>query len=79
VGTTGSPAPALGDRRSVPAPLGSAAAWPVERGDTLWQIALEVDPAADPRDTVEALLRHNGLAGPEDLHPGMSLLLPPAR
>ncbi|MBB2976076.1 Tfp pilus assembly protein FimV [Microbacterium endophyticum] len=35
----------------------------VATGDTLWAIAEEIAPAADPRDVVDALIRFNSLDG----------------
>ncbi|WP_137846208.1 LysM peptidoglycan-binding domain-containing protein [Microbacterium sp. 2FI] len=35
----------------------------VGAGDSLWSIAEEVAPAADPRDVVDAIVRLNGLDG----------------
>ena len=48
----------------------------VERGDTLWSIARSLDPADDPRDTVQALRDANGLADDAALIPGQSLVVP---
>jgi Tfp pilus assembly protein FimV len=52
------------------------ATYTVEYGDTLWEVATEHYPASeDPRVTIEAIRRENGL---EDyrLQPGMRLELP---
>ena len=52
------------------------ATYTVEYGDTLWEVATEHYPASeDPRVTIEAIRRQNGL---EDyrLQPGMRLELP---
>jgi len=46
----------------------------VQPGDTLWEIARAADPAADPRDTIEAIAELNGLAG--SIVPGQQLLIP---
>ncbi|MBA8816435.1 Tfp pilus assembly protein FimV [Microbacterium halimionae] len=35
----------------------------VATGDTLWAIAEEIAPTADPRDVVDALIRFNSLDG----------------
>ena len=48
----------------------------VTAGDTLWEIATEqYPPSEDPRVTIEAIRRHNGLEG-YLIHPGMHLELP---
>lgn len=43
-------------------------------GDSLWGIAAEFAPAADPRDVVDAIVRLNGLEG--TIIPGQRLALP---
>lgn len=47
----------------------------VRPGDTLWTIAISVDPAADPRDIVRELRSLNGLTD-SVLRPGQVLVLP---
>jgi LysM repeat protein len=48
----------------------------VTTGDTLWEIATEqYPPSEDPRVTIEAIRRDNGLEG-YLIHPGMHLELP---
>lgn len=48
----------------------------VERGDTLWQLAVSVaDPGEDVRDVVAELQALNGLPG-QDVRVGQELLLP---
>ena len=48
----------------------------VASGDTLWEIATEeYPPSEDPRATVEAIRRENGLEG-YLIQPGMRLHLP---
>jgi len=48
----------------------------VAPGDTLWTIATEhYPPSEDPRATVEAIRRENGLEG-YGIRPGMRLELP---
>jgi LysM repeat protein len=48
----------------------------VTSGDTLWEIATEKYPSSeDPRTTVEAIRRENGLEG-YLITPGMRLQLP---
>jgi LysM repeat protein len=47
----------------------------VQPGQTLWSIAQQVAPGADPRGTVGQLERLNGLAGPQ-VYPGEALRVP---
>jgi Tfp pilus assembly protein FimV len=47
----------------------------VRAGDTLWSIAQQVRPEADPRDTVEAILEANPVES-GSLVPGQSLAVP---
>ena len=47
----------------------------VEPGDTLWAIASEHYPDADPRERVEAIESLNGLSGPQ-IEAGEVLRLP---
>ena len=48
----------------------------VEHGDTLWEIATEnYPPSEDPRTTIEAIRRENGLEG-YGISPGTRLELP---
>lgn len=47
----------------------------VSSGDSLWTIAEEVAPAADPRDVIDAIVRLNAL-GDSALLPGQSLAIP---
>ena len=49
--------------RDAGAPAGSFATVTVSSGDSLWSIAEEVAPAADPRDVVDAIVRLNALHG----------------
>ena len=49
----------------------------VQPGETLWDIALGLDPDVDPRVVVAKLARFNGLAS-VDVVPGQALLLPAA-
>ncbi|TMQ90617.1 LysM peptidoglycan-binding domain-containing protein [Actinomadura soli] len=48
----------------------------VERGDTLWNIAADVDPGADPRVVVQRIIDLNGLGGDPTVQPGQELRLP---
>jgi nucleoid-associated protein YgaU len=48
----------------------------VTSGDTLWEVATEhYPPSEDPRTTIEAIRRENGLEG-YGIKPGMRLELP---
>ena len=47
----------------------------VQSGDTLWKIARDLDPAADPRATMARLRELNGLSG-DELTAGQALLVP---
>lgn len=47
----------------------------VQAGETLWQIARTIDPAADPRELVSRIRDLNGL-GAETVVPGQSLVVP---
>ncbi len=47
----------------------------VQPGDTLWEIARDVAPDSDPRETVQRLLDLNGLPSPV-IFPGQELALP---
>jgi nucleoid-associated protein YgaU len=65
----GSPAPRAVDVRPVPV---AGHSYVVQPGDTLWSIAAEIAPDADPRVVVDALRAANG--GPE-LEVGQELTL----
>jgi len=65
---------ALASRESG-APAGSFETVTVSAGDSLWSIAEEVAPSADPRDVVDALTRLNALDG-VGLVPGQELAIP---
>jgi ABC-type transport system involved in cytochrome c biogenesis permease component len=47
----------------------------VAAGESLWQVAQEIAPKADPRDVVADLTRLNGLEG-ATLQPGQRLAIP---
>jgi LysM repeat protein len=47
----------------------------VASGETLWQVATQVAPKADPRDVIADILSVNKLAS-TDLQPGEKLLIP---
>ncbi|WP_345802134.1 LysM peptidoglycan-binding domain-containing protein [Microbacterium sp. AZCO] len=49
--------------RDTGAPAGSFATVTVAAGESLWSIAEEVAPGADPRDVVDAIARLNALDG----------------
>lgn len=57
------------------APADSFSTVTVSHGDTLWSIAEEVAPQADPRDVVDAILRLNALDGAA-ISAGQSLAIP---
>ena len=48
----------------------------VQPGDTLWDIARDLAPGSDPRETVQRLLDLNGLPSPF-IVPGQELAVPP--
>lgn len=48
----------------------------VTSGDTLWSLAQDVAPAADPRDVVDAIARLNALGG-VTITPGQRLAIAP--
>lgn len=48
----------------------------VESGQSLWQLAEQVAPAADPRDVIAAIMQVNRMAS-SDVYPGQELALPP--
>lgn len=48
----------------------------VQPGDTLWQLAAEIAPDADVRETVAAIVEVNELASGADIRPGDTLRLP---
>lgn len=45
-------------------------------GESLWSIAGDLDPGADPRDVIVELRRFNGLAD-STIQPGQQLAIPP--
>jgi Tfp pilus assembly protein FimV len=53
---------ALGSR-DLGAPTGSFTTLTVSAGESLWTIAEQVAPGADPRDVVDAIVRLNALDG----------------
>ncbi|WP_165966823.1 LysM domain-containing protein [Actinomadura sp. 7K507] len=48
----------------------------VEPGDTLWGIAVDADPGADPRVVVQRILDLNSMGGDPTVRPGQELRLP---
>jgi len=48
----------------------------VKPGQTLWQIAAEVDPSADPRETIDRILDLNSLSNSAQIHAGQALVVP---
>ena len=61
--------------RDTGAPSGSFATLTVAAGDSLWSIAEQVAPGADPRDVVDAIVRLNALDG-VTLSAGQQLSIP---
>ena len=61
--------------RDAGAPAGTFPTITVTAGESLWSIAQEVAPAADPRDVVDAIARLNGLQGVE-VSAGQRLAIP---
>ncbi|MDA8184200.1 MAG: LysM peptidoglycan-binding domain-containing protein [Actinomycetota bacterium] len=53
--------------------LSAGAAYVVRPGDTLWSIALRVDPSGDPRPLVADMARE---VGGDTIFPGQRLVLP---
>lgn len=51
----------------------------IEVGDTLWEIAREVAPQADPREVVDAIVELNGLGSGGDIRPGDFVRVPAPR
>jgi LysM repeat protein len=47
----------------------------VQSGDTLWQLAGQIAPSADPRDVISDLMHLNQLST-SDVHPGQRLAIP---
>ncbi len=54
---------------------GAASSVTVESGDTLWSLAQRLDPQANPREVIAAIMTLNRLDTPT-LQPGQVLLLP---
>ena len=48
----------------------------VSPGDTLWGLAVQARPGADPRATIAQIVEINGLGSWADIHPGDELLVP---
>jgi LysM repeat protein len=67
-GSLATPGPALAGEKVV-----SHAAYVVQPGDTLWSIAVRLDPAGDPRSVVAQLETQ---VGGDNVVPGESLVLP---
>ena len=57
---------------AAPAVAPAASVYVVQPGDTLWSIAHQIDPHADPRDVVDRLVELNGSGA---LQPGERLRL----
>lgn len=69
---SGGGALASGDHAAPGAEFSTVTVFP---GDTLWSIAQEVAPAADPRDVVDAIMRLNALESAQ-LDAGETLAIP---
>lgn len=63
---------ASGERGDVPA----TTVVTVQPGQTLWQIAVEANPAGDPRRTVDDIMRMNALSSAGALQMGRELAVP---
>lgn len=63
---------ASGERGEVPA----TSVVTVQPGQTLWQIAVEANPAGDPRRTVDDIMRMNALSSAGALQMGRELAVP---
>lgn len=50
----------------------------VQGGDTLWELATDVAPTADTRETVAAIMELNDLSSAGDIRPGDTLKIPAA-
>lgn len=72
----GSASPVRATSGAVVAESAAYPAWTIRAGDTLWTIADEVAPQADPRAVVLQLQVLNGLQSDDILQPGMVLQLP---
>lgn len=48
----------------------------VQAGDTLWRVASQLDPQADPRALVDRIAELNGLDSRAALQPGQTLVVP---
>ena len=61
--------------RSASAPAGEFTTVVVEPGDSLWSIALDVAPGADPRDVIDEIVRLNAL-GSSSVAAGQRIAIP---
>lgn len=48
----------------------------VKPSQTLWQIASNLDPAADPRELIDRILDLNSLSNSAQIHAGQALVVP---
>jgi hypothetical protein len=48
----------------------------VQPSETLWQIATDLDPSADPRELIDRILDLNSLSNSEQIHAGQALVVP---
>jgi hypothetical protein len=68
----GAPAAQAGD---TPATNSTYTYVSVEPGQSLWQVAEQIAPQADPRDVISAIMTLNNLAS-ADVQPGQELAIP---
>lgn len=48
----------------------------VQPSQTLWQIASDLDPTADPREMIDRILDLNSLSNSDQIHAGQALVVP---
>ncbi|RKS68662.1 LysM domain-containing protein [Actinomadura pelletieri DSM 43383] len=70
------PGALAGGRDSRDAPSRATRIVVVKPGDTLWDLASEADPDADPRRVVQRIIDLNGMGGDPTVQPGQELRLP---
>lgn len=57
-------------------PAGATATVRIAPGDTLWEVAGDVAPSADPREVVADIMELNGLDSASDVRAGDMLVVP---
>ncbi|MFI0485125.1 LysM peptidoglycan-binding domain-containing protein [Actinomadura sp. 9N215] len=70
------PGASAGGRETRTDPSGPSRTVVVEPGDTLWNLAADADPGADPRVVVQRIIDLNGLGGDPTVQPGQEIRLP---